>query len=545
VNLLGTGLELYARARNARLRRAAASAAGCQHRVLRTLLRRAERTRFGREHGFDSIDSPEQFRRRVPIRDYVAYLPWVERMLQGQSDVCWPGRVKQFAKTSGTTAGDKNIPVTREMQRANTRAALALFSYYARRGPGRLKRLMRGKLLFLGGSTALATTSSGALVGDLSGIATGSIRGPLADHYEPGLEIALLDDWEEKIQRVAQRVARRDIRFVTGMPSWVKILFDRVCLLRGVDPSGGISRVWPNLQLLVHGGVNFAPYRATFEGYFREDHGLDYLEVYPASEGFIAIQAEADSGAMELQVDNGIYYEFVPLDQWHGPGAPRLGLEEVQPGVAYSVVISTNAGLWAYDIGDVVRFVSVDPPRILFAGRNKLFINAFGENVIAEQLCEAVARAAELTGASVLEFTAGPTWPAGDKPGRHEYAVEFSAPPAGGCEAFAARLDEKLRQLNNDYDTKRGGDLGMRPPLVRSLPPGAFYAWMKRCGKLGGQHKVPTCANDRRYLDELIDTGREMERGRYSPADAGDEADHSQPRSGAPVGGQIDRPEPR
>lgn len=532
MNLLGSALELYARGRNARLRRAAGSAVACQHRVLRRLIGRAASTQFGREHGFETIDSPADFSRQVPLRDYVAYVPWIERMLEGQSDVCWPGRVRHFAKTSGTTAGDKNIPVTKEMQRANTRAALGLFSYYARRGPGRLKRLMGGQLLFLGGSTALETTASGALVGDLSGIATGSIRWPLARHYEPGVELALLDDWEEKIERVSRRVARRDIRFVTGMPSWVKILFDRVCSLRGIDPAGGISQVWPNLQLLVHGGVNFAPYRPTFEGYFHEGHGPDYLEVYPASEGFIAIQAEADSGAMELQVDNGIYYQFVPLSQWGKPDAPRLSIEQVQPGVPYSVVISTNAGLWAYDIGDVVRFVSVDPPRILFSGRNKLFINAFGENIIAEQLCDAVASAAKLTGAEVLEFTAGPAYPTSDTPARHEYVVEFTSPPAGGCEALAARLDQRLREVNNDYNTKRGGDLGMRVPLVRSLPRGTFYAWMKRRGKLGGQHKVPTCANDRRYLDELIELAREMGRGQYSPDARGDRADNAHARSG-------------
>ncbi len=504
MNLLGPGLELYARARNRRLRKAASQPGRCQQEVLESLLARAGSTAFGREHGFDRIRTGQDFARAVPIRDYVDYLPWIEQMLDGRQDVCWPGKIEYFAQTSGTTAGDKRIPVTREMQRANRRAALRIFAYYARRGRGKLSHLLGGKMLFLGGSTALETQPSGVKIGDLSGIATQSIHWPLSKRYEPGLDLALLDNWEEKIQRVAQRVAHRDIRFVTGMPSWVKILFDRVCDLRSVPRRGGISGVWPHLGLLVHGGVNFQPYRSTFASYFEGQFLPDTLEVYPASEGFIAIQARQDDPGMELQVDNGIFFEFVPLDQWGNPDAPRLSLDQVQTGVNYSVVISTNAGLWGYDIGDVVRFTSLCPPRIVFAGRNRLFINAFGENIISEQLCKALAHAAGATGAVALEFTAGPCYPAPGQPAGHEYVVEFEKEPPAGLETFARELDSFLRNLNNDYDTKRSGDLGMQVPLVRSVPAGTFYEWMKARGKLGGQHKIPVCANDRRYLDELL-----------------------------------------
>jgi hypothetical protein len=481
---------------------------GSQRKVFEDLIRRGRGTAFGREHGFADIRTPADYASRVPIGDYVAYLPWINRMLAQEPDVCWPGVTEYFAQTSGTTAGDKRIPVTDAMQKSNQRAALAIFAYYARGGKGKLAHLLGGKMLFLGGSTALETQESGAKIGDLSGIATGSIHWPLSKRYEPGLDLALLEDWEEKIQRVAQRVADRDVRFVTGMPSWVKVLFDRVCDLRGVDPAGGISRVWPNLGLIVHGGVNFDPYRATFASYFQDSILPDTLEVYPASEGFVAIQAQADRPGMELQVDNGIFFEFVPLDRWGDEGAPRLTLEQVEPGINYSVVISTNAGLWAYDIGDVVRFESVCPPRIVFAGRNRLFINAFGENVIAEQVCQAVAHAAEQTGAVVLEFTAGPCYPTPGRPARHEYVIEFQQPPSEGVEAFAGQLDSHLRGNNTDYNVKRSGDLGMQLPNVVPAAPGTFYDWMKARGKLGGQHKVPVCANDRRYLDELIEMAR-------------------------------------
>ena len=507
VTAAGVLLWLTQRRLNPRLRRAAADPAAAQRRTFRKLLRRARHTWFSREYGLAEVRTPEEFARRVPIRDYVSQLPLVERMLAGERDVCWPGRVKYFAQTSGTTAGDKRIPMTPDMIRANVRAGLAIFAYYARRGPGELWRLWDGQLLFLGGSSAMTATESGAQIGDLSGIATRSIRWPIRPRYEPGAELALIDSWEQKVQRVAERVATRDVRFVTGMPSWVMVLFRRICALRGVDPAGGMSEVWPNLQLFVHGGVNFTPYRAAFRRFFRPDHRLDTQEVYPASEGFIAVQAEADPPGMEMLTDNGLFYEFVPLAQWGRDDAPRLTIDEVELDVPYSLVISTCAGLWAYDLGDVVRFVSLVPPRIVFAGRNKHFINAFGENIIGEQVCQAVSAAAAETGAEVAEFTAAPRYADQDHDvGAHQYVVEFNVPPPAGLDAFAAAIDTTLQALNHDYTVKRTGDLGMTCVEVAPVPKGAFYDWMKRRGKLGGQHKVPVCTNDRRYVDELLES---------------------------------------
>ncbi len=514
-------MSIYLRRVNRWLRRAAADPVGSQERTFKDLIEKGSQTAFGQEHGFDKISTPAEFARAVPIQDYVAFLPWIERMLAGEADVSWPGKVPYFAQTSGTTAGDKRIPVTDAMQKSNRRAATAIFAYYKRRGAPLARRVMGGQLLFLGGSTAMEETEGGGMIGDLSGIATQSICWPLTSHYEPGKQIALVSNWEEKIDRVAKRCIDRDLRFVTGMPSWVKVLFDRVCDMRGLDPQGAISVIWPNLELFVHGGVNFAPFRPVFQKYFTQQHNLHFLEVYPASEGFIAIQAVAGEPGMEMLVDNGLFFEFVPLDRWGQPDAPRLTLEQVELDVPYSLVLSTNAGLWAYDIGDVVRFVSLDPPRIVFAGRNKHFINAFGENIIGEQVSSAVAEAAEATGAEVTEFTAAPRY-ADDAHavGAHEYVVEFAREPSGGLDAFARRVDQTLQRLNNDYSVKRKGDTGMTSVEVTPVPQGTFYGWMKQRGKLGGQHKVPQCANDRRYVDDVLDyAGKQDGSDRQSASD--------------------------
>jgi hypothetical protein len=510
VSVVGAALSLYVRGLDLRLRRAAADPVAAQERVLRELLGRGVHTSFGREHGFASIRTHDDFRKAVPVRDYVEQIEMFRRMEAGEADVSWPGRVRLFAQTSGTTAGDKHIPVTREMRRSNARAAAAIFAYYSRREGASVSRLFSGRLLFLGGSTALTRTESGAMIGDLSGVATPSIRWPISRYYEPGHQLALIDNWEEKVERVARRVAGRDVRFVTGMPSWVRVLFDRICRLRGVEREGGMSCVWPNLELFVHGGVSFEPYRRAFEAYFAPVHDLQFLEVYPASEGFIAIQAEAADAAMEMLTDNGLFYEFVPLSEFGRDDAPRLTIGEVAPDVPYCLVLSTCAGLWAYDLGDVVRFTSVRPPRIVFAGRHRHFINAFGENIIGEQVSAAVAAAARRTGAKVTEFTAAPLYPGeGREAGAHQYVVEFEHPPEGGTEAFAEAIDDELKRLNHDYSVKREGDLGMTRVEVAEVPGGTFYEWMRRRGKLGGQHKVPVCANDRRCAEEVLAVARE------------------------------------
>jgi len=505
MNLFGPAFSLYLSRVNRWLRRSANNPAAYQRRTLQRLIARAANTWFGREHDFPRIHTHEDFVKAVPIADYVSRLNVFQRMLAGEPDVMWPGKVSFFAQTSGTTAGDKRIPITRAMHKANFRAAMAIFAYFKRRGRHLPAHIMGGKMLFLGGSTRMTRTDAGAWIGDLSGIATRSVPWPISTRFEPGKALTTIDDWEEKIETVAERVVDRDIRFVTGMPSWIKLLFDRICEIRGVDRNGGISQVWPHLTLVVHGGVNFDPYRPTYRRFFGEDHQPHYLEVYPASEGFVAIQADPNDPGMEMLVNNGLFFEFVPLELWGQDDAPRLTIDQVETNVPYSVVLTTNAGLWAYDIGDVVTFTSLVPPRITFAGRNKHFINAFGENIIGQHVSQAVAAAAEATGAGVEAFTASPRYAGnGDRGGAHEYVVEFTHPPAD-ANAFAREIDRTLQHINVDYSVKRKGDLGMTCVEVTEVPTGTFYAWMKQRGKLGGQNKVPVCANDRRYVDELLE----------------------------------------
>ncbi len=488
------------------LERAAADPAGAQQRTLRSLLDRAADTWFGRRHDFAAIRTHADFVKAVPIADYMARKDLMDRIYGGEPAVSWPGRIRWFARTSGTTAGDKRIPLSEEMRRSNVRGVRALFATCIRGDPELAGRLFSGKLAYLGGSGNLRPTGHGALEGDLSGIRTHSVPWWGRAFYEPGRRVMAICDWDERLRAATRRLVTRDVRFITGIPSWVKVLFDRLCAEKGVPTEGGMSDVWPDLQVLGHGGMKFDPYRETFRRFFRPDHRVRFFEAFTTSEGYISNQADLDGGTgMELLVDNGVFFEFVPLEEWGRPGAPRLTIGEVEPNVVYAIVLSTNAGLWAYDVGDTVRFVSVDPPRLVFAGRHKLTLNAFAEHVSGEEIARAVARAAEATGARVAAFTAGPIFP--DRlaeRGAHQYVVEFDAGPEAGLDAFTQELDDAVRAGNVEYDRKRVGDVAMRMPEVVAVPPGTFWAWMKSRGRFDAQSKVPLCASDRRFLDPLL-----------------------------------------
>ena len=487
------------------LARSAADPAGAQRRVLEHLLARARDTWFGRRHGFASIRDHADFAKAVPITSYDERLDLFERVRAGEPDVCWPGRPPYFARTSGTTADEKRLPHTEEALRSGLRGGWALFAYYARLGREPLRRLLAGEHLWLSCSANLQATPWGAKVGDVCGIAASRMPWWAARWYQPGKDLAAIDDWEAKIEAVARRVIGRDVRLIAGVPSWLKVFFDRLSARAGLAPDGALSRLWPNLDLFVHLGVSFEPYRATVARYFRPDHRVRYLEVYAATEGFFAVRPRPDADDMEMLTDNGIFYEFVPRGEWGRPDARRLGAGEVEPGVPYGVVLSTNAGLWAYDLGDIVEFASVRPPRIRFVGRRQQFINAFGEHVTDRQLTLAVGSAAEATGARVEEFTAAPCYPdRARRLGAYEFVVEFVAPPAAGRDAFARRLDQALAALNPEYAEKRKGAVAMTQAEVAVVPRGTFYAWMKGRRKLGGQNKVPVCAGDRRHVADLL-----------------------------------------
>lgn len=520
MNLFGSAFAWYLTKHvDRRLRRMDADPGGIQRRALAVLLGRARNTWFGRRHGFASLRGHADFAKAVPIADYVERIDMYRRIIAGEPDVSWPGRIRCFARTSGTTAGDKWIPITDGLRRGCVRAAEAMFAYNERESPGLVRRLLGGRMLYLTAPTTQVPTGTDGRAGFMSGIAAHWVPWPGSRRYEPGFALTDIPDWEERTERIARRLVGRDLRWATGIPTWVRVLFDRVCRIAGVPVEGGLSRVWPNLEVYVHGGTSFDPYRATFQRYFQSGHRVRYQEVYPASEGFIGVQPRFDEPGMALMCDGGLFYEFVPLAEWGKPGAPRFLIDQVEADVPYCVVLSTSAGLWAYDLGDVVRFISLRPPRILFHGRHMHFMNAFAEHVGGHELARAVARACEATAARVVEFTVAPVHPDVERRlGAHEYVVEFERMPDGGLPAFAQVADAALRSSNSLYAVNRAHDFAMTGPVITPVPRGTFMEWMRRRGKTGEQHKVPTCASDRRYADDLLALAAERGGG---PAAAG------------------------
>lgn len=514
MNLLAPGIALYVWKTDRWLRRAAADPAGVQERVLGRLVRHARDTWFGREHRFASLAGHRDFAKAVPIADYVARKDLFERILRGERDVCWPGRIRLFGLTSGTTAGDKYIPFTPEAAKAHFRGGAGLFALAERASPGLLGRLLKGKLVWLGACTAQEPHPGGGRVGYLTGITSRGMPWWAARRREPPLEVASISNYPQRVEAVARCIVRQDVRFIGGLPHWVKGLFDRVAELAGLGPEGALSRLWPKFELLVHGGIRADPFLPTLRRFFRPDHAIRFRNLYSATEAFVAAQAEDAEPGMELFTDNGTFFEFVPLAEWGKPDAPRLMVHEVEPNVPYCLVVSTSAGLWAYYLGDVVRFTSVRPPRLVFAGRHQHFISPFGEHVIEEEVAQAIAAAARATDSLVAAFTVAPLYPdAARRVGAYQVIVEFDRPPArvsgspsppAPLESFAEAFDHALGSLNSYYVATRREEQGMSMPEIAPVPRGTFDAWLQKRGKALGQSKVPPCANDRRWADELL-----------------------------------------
>ena len=525
---IGAGLRLLLARRIRQLndtQRWAARSGAMQRAQLRNLLQRARETEFGRAHDFDDAllrPGPamvEAFRATTPIAVYDDLKPMLERMrVSGEPDVCWPGLVHDWAQTSGTTAGDKYVPVSQDLLRHNRKASFDVFAHAARFGVS-LADLFAGRLLFLGGSTALEENEHGVRTGDLSGVVTQLITWPLTEVYLPGREVALMSDWPEKIEAMARVCAGADVRMVSGMASWSLVLFERVLeIARERDASIRTLRdVWPDMRLFVHGGVRYDPFeprvREVWSGSEDGDDIPTRLEVYPASEGFVAMQDTPGKRGLRLGVDQGIFYEFVPVEDIRRPDAPAFTCDQVERGQRYVVVMSTPAGLWRYVLGDVVEFDDIPhagegagPARLRIVGRHRLFINAFGENVIVEHIENAVLAAMRETGARVGEFTAAPVYPGDGRPAGMELAIEWEGEASPErLEAFADAFDRSIKAQNNDYIAKRSGDTGMARPTVTAVPPGAFHAWMDSQGKLGGQHKCPRCANHREFVEGVLE----------------------------------------
>ncbi len=490
-------IRTLAARRAGRLARALADPAAAQAAVLARLVRRAADTDFGVRHDFAGIRSAADFQARVPLRTYLDYRAWIDRALAGEPDVLWPGRTDRFATTSGTTAGEKCIPVTPAMLASQRSAAWDALAHYVHwTGDA---GLFDGGLLFLSGSSALAPIAGDPTrrVGDLSGIMHDAVPWFLKGRGYPGRRVAAIADWEVRLEALAAEVLAADIRLLGGLPSWTLLLFER---LRALAGGRTIGEIWPRFRVCLHGGVHMTPFRERLA----EAIGRPFrtLELYPASEGFLAIQTDP-AGGLDLIPDGGLFFEFVPVETLGQAQAPRRTLADVEVGPVYAVVLSTCAGLFGYVLGDTVRFLSTRPPRLAITGRTRHFVNAFGEHVIVEEVEQAMAAALAATGARVVEYTVAPRFPeAGRARGAHEWLVEFEAAPADPA-AFVETLDARLAALNTDYRTTRRGNVGLWRPELTPLPRGTFHGWLREAGKLGGQHKVPRVTNDRALADAL------------------------------------------
>lgn len=470
-----------------------------QQRQLRRLLDRAAPTLFGTEHGFHAIRTAEQFASRVPVTDYDGFTPYIERMRRGEADVCWPGEVRWFAKSSGTTsAKSKFIPVSREgLRGCHMRGPLDIVCLTGSLWPD--TDVFSGKTLTLGGSRRLETTGGRAQEGDLSAILIENTPRLAGRMRVPKPETALIPDFEKKVEAICRETVGQNVTAFAGVPSWNLVMLRKVLEFTG---KSNLLEVWPRLELFTHGGMNFKPYREQYRQLIPSDR-MKYMETYNASEGFFGLQDDPSDSSMLLMLDYGVYYEFVPISELTKPHPRALLLEEVETGVNYALVISTNGGLWRYMIGDTIMFTSTRPYKFKITGRTKLFINAFGEELIIDNAIEALKQTCEKTGATVMAFTAAPVFMEDGKKGAHEWIIEFGTPPADS-ENFANILDTELKKVNSDYEAKRYKDMSLQRLILHAARPNLFNDWLKEKGKLGGQNKVPQLWNDRTHIDELL-----------------------------------------
>lgn len=472
-----------------------------QNELLDSLVKRAAKTEYGKTYGFSTISSYQEFRDRTPLVSYEDICPQIERVIRGESDILWPGDIKWFAKSSGTTnARSKFIPVSQEaLDDCHYKGGKDLLSIYFTNYPD--ARMFSGKCLVLGGSHQINPLDENArsYYGDVSAVLLKNLPWWAQMVRTPSLDIALMNEWEEKIDKMVSITSEENVTNISGVPTWMIVLMEKILLKKNARH---ILEVWPNLEVFFHGAVSFTPYVELFKKLIPSS-GMRYMETYNASEGFFGIQDEPDRRELLLMLDYGIFYEFIPYEETDLEDPKIIPLDEVETNRNYALVISTNAGLWRYKIGDIVKFTNLQPYRIKISGRTKHFINAFGEELIIDNAEVAVANACKKTNAIVDNFTAGPRYMEKGNKGNHEWIIEFSEPP-NNMARFVQLLDEKLREINSDYDAKRYRDMALTAPVVHQVQPGTFYHWMKARGKLGGQHKVPRLANNREFIDDLL-----------------------------------------
>ncbi|MCB9063584.1 MAG: GH3 auxin-responsive promoter family protein [Chitinophagales bacterium] len=470
-----------------------------QKQVFNHIIGSGQFTEYGKKYDFAHINRIEEYKKNVPITDYDNLKPYIERILEGEQNILWPSPINWFAKSSGTTSDrSKFIPISKESLDDNHfKAGKDVFAMYFRQFPQ--SNFMSGKCLVIGGSHQINQLNADSFYGDLSAVMLQNL--PLYGQLvrTPELSIALMAEWEEKIEKIAHNTIHEKVTYIAGVPTWTIVLLKRILEISGAN---NISEVWPDLEVYVHGGVSFTPYKEQFNNFIPSDR-MRYVETYNASEGFFAAQDDVTRDDMLLFLNHGIYYEFMPMEEWGKDHPETLSLKEVELNKNYALVLNTNGGLWRYVVGDTIQFTSIAPYRIKVTGRLKHYINAFGEEVIVDNTDQAIAAACHATGAVVNDYTAAPVYMTEGSNGAHEWIIEFEYLPCS-LEEFTTRLDAELKKINSDYDAKRHKDIALRMPIVHRMPKNGFNRWLKGKGKLGGQHKVPRLSNERKYLEEIM-----------------------------------------
>ena len=469
-----------------------------QHDWFEKLIATGAATEWGKKYGYADIKSPEEYRQRVPVSRYEDIQPLIERMRQGEKNLLWPDEIKWFAKSSGTTDNkSKFIPISEEtIEECHFKAGKDVLTLYLNNHPD--SNLFQGKGLLMGGSQNIQEVNNQSYYeGDLSAILIHNMPYWAQIMRTPSLSIALMDEWESKLHLMAKTTRNHNVTSLSGVPSWTLVLLRKVLEMAGKET---IPEVWPNLEVFFHGGVSFEPYREQFKSLI-PNPDMRYFQTYNASEGFFGIQDQSHADDMLLMLDYGIFYEFVPMDQVHLAFPKTLGLGEVQLNTNYALLSTTNSGLWRYLIGDTVRFTSLHPYRIQVTGRTKNFINIVGEELMVDNAEKALAIACSKTGAAIRDYTAAPLYETDSI--RHEWLIEFEKLP-DNFDFFAEIFDNALKAQNSDYEAKRYHNMVLKPPLIKSMKKGTFYAWLKRNNKLGGQHKVPRLHNSREFVDEIL-----------------------------------------
>lgn len=507
MSMLNDILSFFLKRRIERIEQFLRTPIDTQHRIFHDLIENARYTEWGLKYDYSSIDNIKDFQERVPISTYEELYPYIERVLKGEQNVLWASEIKWFSKSSGTTnSRSKFIPVSEEsLEDCHYRGGKDMMTLYLNNRPE--AKLYDGKGLSIGGTLHPNPFNATTQAGDISAVITKNLPAWADFIRTPPSEIALLDNWEEKMEQMIQICTQENVTSILGVPTWTVVLLENILERTGKK---NILEVWPNFEVFVHGAVAFQPYRDLFRTKLFPSDQVTYLETYNASEGFFAIQDELSRvGEMLLMLDYGVFYEFISMEEWDKEHPKTLTLEEVELDKNYALVISTNAGLWRYKIGDTVKFTSINPYRIKVSGRTKHFINAFGEEVVIENADMAITEACAAASATIADYTAGPVYMGDGSKGCHEWIIECSKKPENEA-LFIETLDNSLRKVNSDYDAKRYKDMALLLPKVHFVENGTFYQWMSKRGKLGGQNKVPRLSNSREYLDDILLMVREL-----------------------------------